>query len=68
MNDHIDPEWRERLRQMPPEEKRAFLRAVMRLRVYCNRCPVKTPQLNREPCYSCAVLPGDTGLPMATVN
>lgn len=68
MSDHIDPDWRERLQQMPPEEKRAFLRAVMRLRVHCPRCPVKAPQLHLEPCYSCAILPGDLGMPKSTVN
>ena len=60
-----DPDERD---EMSMEEKRAFLKAVMRLRVYCNRCPVKNRDISKSPCYECAVLPGDTGLPMATVN
>ena len=68
MNEHIDPEWRDQLRRMSPEEKLAFLRAAMRLRVHCPRCLVKKPRLNVDPCYNCTILPGDLGRPTATVN
>lgn len=68
MDDHIDPQWHENLRNMSPKEKQAFLRAVMRLRVHCPMCPVKHPQLDREPCYGCTNMPGDTGRPTSTVN
>jgi hypothetical protein len=68
MNEQIDPQWREELRNMSSKEKRAFLRAVMRLRIHCPTCPIKEPNLDREPCYSCINLPGDTGRPLSTVN
>jgi hypothetical protein len=68
MDEYLDPKWHENLGNMSSEEKRAFLRAVLRLRVHCPRCPVKEPNLDREPCYSCTNLPGDLGRPTSTVN
>ena len=68
MEQHIDSEWHDMLQKMPEDEKRAFLQAVMRLRVHCPQCPVATPRLYLEPCYSCTKLPGDLGRPMSTVN
>ena len=68
MDTPIDEEWRHRLLQMPPEEQEAFLRAVYWLRAYCPRCPVKEPQLYREPCYMCTTLPGHLMIPNSTVN
>ena len=61
-------EWREMLRQMSPDEKRAFLRAVLRVRAYCPTCAVKNSSLNREPCYGCIVLPDNIGQVLSTVN
>jgi hypothetical protein len=63
-----EQEWREMLRQMNPNDKRAFLRAVLRVRVFCPRCPVKSAGLHRDPCYSCIVLPNSLGQPLSTVN
>ena len=68
MYDHIDPKWRDNLDKMTPDERRAYLRVLLRLKVHCPRCPVKTPQLDREPCYACTVLPGDLGRVTMTVN
>ena len=68
MNEQYDPEWRLRLQQMTPQEKRAFLRAVVRIRTHCPRCLVKNPQLDIEPCYSCTTLPGELGRPMISLN
>jgi hypothetical protein len=61
-------EWREMLRQMSADEKRAFLRAVLRVRAYCPTCAVKNSELHRDPCYACIVLPNDLGQVLATVN
>ena len=68
MNEHIDPEWRESLQQMAPQEKLAFLRSIVRLRAHCPRCLVKFPRLDIEPCYSCTTLPGGLGRPMMSRN
>lgn len=61
-------EWRDMLREMPPNEKRAFLRALLRVRAYCPMCPVVSPGLDRDPCYGCIVLPNNLGQPLSTVN
>jgi hypothetical protein len=68
MSNDLNSEWRGDLQQMTPEEKRAFLRVFLRLRVHCPRCPVKNPQMDREPCRACTILPGDRGRPTTTVN
>ena len=68
MHNYLDSDWRESLQNMTPDEKRAYLRAFLRKRVHCPRCPVKTQRLDREPCYSCTNLPGDIGRPRTTVN
>ena len=61
-------EWREMLRRMSPDEKRAFLRAVLRVRAYCPTCSVKNPVLHRDPCYACIVLPNNIGQVLSKVN
>lgn len=68
MDGNIDPRWRDDLENMTPEERRAYLRVILRLRVHCPRCPVSEPQMDRDPCYSCTILPGDTGRITTTVN
>jgi hypothetical protein len=57
MNSEIDRKWQDSIRNMPPEEKEAFLRAIFWLRVHCPQCLVKEPQLDRQPCASC-ISPG----------
>jgi hypothetical protein len=68
MSEKLDPNWRSDLEKMTPEEKRAYLKVLLRLRVHCPRCPVKHPRLDRDPCYSCTTLPGDMGRITQTVN
>jgi hypothetical protein len=68
MKYRIDYHWHEKLQEMSLGEKRALLRAIIRLRVHCRDCPVRRPQPHAEPCYSCTVLPGILGMPKSTVN
>jgi hypothetical protein len=68
MNDRIDREWRDVLQWMTPDEKRAFLGALRRVRADCIVCPVKRPKIHRDPCYTCLILPDCLGQPKSTVN
>lgn len=68
MHDPIDPEWQQYLQNLAPDEQWDYLRAMLHKRVYCPRCPVKTPRLDREPCRGCINLPDDLGRPSSTVN
>ena len=68
MRDTVDNGFRNLLRQMTREERRVFLRAVLRARAHCPLCPVISPGLHRDPCFGCIVMPNGLGQPTSTVN
>jgi hypothetical protein len=68
MYDESTHEPRERSRQMRLAEKRAILRAILRMRFHCARCPIKSRGFHLDPCYGCIVLPRECRRPMTTVN
>jgi len=68
MSTNISQEWQDLLEHMPATERRALLRVLLRMRVFCPRCPVKSRGLHLDPCYGCIILPDDRGRPMTTVN
>jgi hypothetical protein len=68
MSDEVRKELDDKLQKMPPMERQALLRAVLRVRFFCPRCPVKSRGFHLDPCYSCIVLPRACGRPMTTVN
>ena len=68
MSMNISQEWQDLLEHMTATDRRAFLRVLLRLRVFCPRCPVKSRGLHLDPCYGCIILPDDRGRPMTTVN
>ena len=49
-------------------EKKVLLRALVRVRVYCDRCPIESRGFHLDPCYGCIILPPECGRLMTTVN
>jgi hypothetical protein len=68
MNDDVDHKEQNAGQSMLLKQKKARLRAILRARVFCPRCPVISPGFDRDPCYGCVTLPRQSQRPMTTVN